>query len=123
MRDGRRCRSLFGDDGASLLEALVAMTIMAAVALAMIGLTRQSLAGISAAADVDGDWLRADRLFRAMSLWSTLDLDRRLGPRRQGDWWVTIERPSRALYVVRISYEKGGPEFLWTALYRPRENP
>ena len=74
------------DAGAALIETLVAVAISAVVTVAVTGLASQSLAVAAASARADAVTREADALFRAASLWTRDDLDRRLGDRAQGDW-------------------------------------
>jgi hypothetical protein len=116
---GRATLGSLGAGGAALLEAVVAMTILSAVGVGALGLATESIGAVSAAVAADDEWLRADRLMRSVSLWPAEELNRRLGTRPQGDWWMTIQRPEPGIYEVRLSHQKDGPEFISTTLYRP----
>ncbi|MCG8469650.1 MAG: hypothetical protein MJB57_15830 [Gemmatimonadetes bacterium] len=107
------------DAGAALIETLVAVAIIAVVTVAVTGLASQSLAVAAASARADAVTREADALFRAASLWTRDDLDRRLGDRAQGDWWMSVDRPSREIYRLSLRRTEDGPEILWTVLYRP----
>lgn len=103
--------------GSTLLEVLVAMVLVATVGTTVAALTAESFATISAAQDAEAEAIDADRFLRTVSLWPRQDLDRRLGDRRQGEWWMRIDRIERGLYRIGLRHDKGGGEFLWTALY------
>jgi len=108
-----------GTTGTALLEALVALTILAAVGAAVIALASQSLAIVRSTYEADLQTRRADRFFRAVSLWPAADLDRHLGDREQAEWWMRTDRPEPGLYRVSLRVAEDAPEFLWTVLYRP----
>lgn len=102
-----------------MLEVIVALTIMSLAALSTVAWLNQAVDTIvrtnvaAAEADSASDYL--DRI----ALWPREDLDRHLGPRREGRWSVTVEHPSRTLYLVTIGDVSGARVILRTVLYRP----
>jgi hypothetical protein len=103
----------------ALLEVIVALTIMSIAALSTISWLNQAVdtivrtGGAAAEADSASDYL--DRI----ALWPREDLDRHLGPRREGSWTVTVEHPAPALYLVTIGDTTNARAILRTVLYRP----
>lgn len=89
--------------GALLLEAMLALTILATVAVAMLG-------AIAAATAVDGrfqaaerEMARADRLLAGYTLLGRTDLERRIGTAPAGEFIVVVTRPERELFRVAIA--------------------
>lgn len=105
--------------GMVLLEAIVALTVLAISATTMVALAASSLAAVSRAARLDTETSRASALLDAISLWPRADLDRHLGDRPEGPWDLRIDRPTPTLYIVALRDTAGGPLLLATSLYRP----
>jgi prepilin-type N-terminal cleavage/methylation domain-containing protein len=108
-----------GAPGMALLEVIVAITILAVAALSTVAWVSQAAATVAhadeAAAEVDSASDYLDRI----ALWTRADLDRHLGARRQGDWTVTVERPTSQLYMVTMRDSTDARTILGTTLYRP----
>lgn len=104
--------------GAALLEAIVAMTILASTGVAMTVLGAESVRLVANASDRGANLIDADRFLRAVTLWPRDDLDRHLGDREQGAWWMRVDRRGD-LYRIGLRHERDGPEFISTMLYRP----
>jgi type II secretory pathway pseudopilin PulG len=116
----RVARSVQGlQPGMALLEVIVAITILVTAGLSTVAWVSQAsdavvrAAATAAEADAASDYL--DRI----ALWTRDDLDRHLGPRRQGVWTVTVERMTPALYIVTMSDGGNSHTILRTVLYRP----
>ena len=104
--------------GVALLEVLAALAILG---IAGSGLTAFAIesAGAVRHARAEDDRMRAASAFLdKVALWERDDLDRHLGDHRQGDWRLSIGRPSATLYVVRLADSSGARTLLSTALYR-----
>jgi prepilin-type N-terminal cleavage/methylation domain-containing protein len=105
--------------GMALLEVIVAMTILVIAALSTVAWVGQASDAVvragTAAAETDSASDYLDRI----ALWTRDDLDRHLGPRRQGAWTVTVERMTPALYVVTMRDGGNYHTLLRTVLYRP----
>lgn len=103
----------------ALLEVIVAMTILVVAALSTVAWVSQAAATVvhadEAAVEVDSASDYLDRI----ALWTRTDLDRHLGPRRQGIWTVTLERPTSELYTVTMRDSTDSRTILRTTLYRP----
>ena len=104
--------------GMVLLEAIVALTIIAVSGVTAVSLAASSLAAIERAQKADDRSQRASHFLDAVSLWTPPDLDRHLGDRPEGSWRLRIERPIPTLYVVSLRDSTTGQTLLVTSLYR-----
>lgn len=109
-----------GEAGSALIEALVALMLVATVGVAVTGLLNgveraEYAVGVREQATAD-----AGRVLAAISLLSRNDLDRRLGQHRVGEFLVTVQRPERTLYRAAVAAaDRPRAELLVTLLYRP----
>lgn len=101
-----------------LLEAIVALTILAVAATTMVALAAASFNAVSRANDADAETRRANALLEAVSLWPRADLDRHLGDRAEGPWDLRIDRPNPTLYMVSLRDTASHAILLATSLYR-----
>ena len=104
--------------GVVLLEAIVAMTILAIVGAAVVALAADSAGAIERAAAADTVTMRASDLLDAVALWPREDLDRHLGTRDEGPWLMTVGRPSPTLYTVSLADSTDHRVLLATVLFR-----
>ncbi|WP_420127341.1 type II secretion system protein [Longimicrobium sp.] len=109
-----RCRA-----GAVLLEAIVALVILAVAGTSAVTLVSQSADAVRRARVAEAEMREAGAFFHAVALWTRDDLDRRLGERRQGEWMLIIQRPAPTLYEVVLADSALAREILRTTLYRP----
>jgi type II secretory pathway pseudopilin PulG len=107
------------EPGAVLLEAIVALVILAIVGAAAVATAGDSLRAVRLAWEAARELETASAFLDAVSLWPREDLDRRLGVRRQGPWRLYIERTYPTLYTVVLTDSTGQREILRTALFRP----
>jgi len=105
--------------GATLLEVIVALTILATAGLAAVTVTREALHAVQHAREADRDVMRASAFLEVVALWPREDLDQRLGDRPQGPWRLRIDRPLPTLYEVTLSDSARRRAILRTSLYRP----
>jgi type II secretory pathway pseudopilin PulG len=115
--------------GAALLEALVALVILATAAVSAARLVTEAGQTVSRAREAEGDVRRASAFMHAVALWSREDLDRHLGERDEGPWVLHVERMTPRVYDVTIaqrsiptdfaSSRPSGRVLLATSLYRP----
>jgi type II secretory pathway pseudopilin PulG len=105
--------------GAALLEAIVALTILAIAGTAAVVMASESARTVRHAREADAEVRAASDFLDAVSLWPREDLDRHLGSRVEGPWRMRVDRPAQTLYVVSLADTAGGPELLRTALFRP----
>lgn len=108
--------------GAVLLEAIVALTMLAIGGVAMVALASASLRAIVRVRTAEAELRRANALLSAVALWPREDLDRHLGTHPQGPWQLRVDRPSATLYVLTLG-DSADPALahplLTTSLYRP----
>ena len=104
--------------GAVLLEAIVALTILAIAGAAVVALAVDSARAIERAATADADAQRASALLDAVALWPREDLDRHLGTRDEGPWRMTVGRPTPTLYTVALADSSERRVLLSTVLFR-----
>lgn len=109
--------------GTALLEALVALAILATVGLGILMLVTDSGRVVAHVREREGEERRASTLLDAVALWPREDLDRHLGDRRQGPFRMQLQRVTQTLYTIVISDSTEQREILRTSLYRrlPRE--
>lgn len=111
--------------GAALLEALVALTILAMAGASIVELATESSRALARARATEAELRRANALFNAVALWPREDLDRHLGDRAQGPWRMLVQRPMPTLYTVQLLDSARRREILRTTLYRrlPLQGP
>jgi hypothetical protein len=108
--------------GAVLLEAIVAITVLAIVMSGTAWMTTEALASLTRAQSAESEMRGASRFLTAVSLWSATELDRRLGITEQGPWLLRIDRITEHLYDVTIMERRpGNPSLLHTTLFRGPE--
>lgn len=105
--------------GASLIEVIVAVTILSIAGVTVVTAVAESTAAVRRAREADLELRAAGAFMEAIALWTREDLDRRLGDRRQGNWRLIIERPFPTLYSVALTDSTGSRVLLSTSLYRP----
>ena len=101
-----------------LMEVMIAMAILATAGVGYLALTSASMGAMSRAREKERSTTEANALLTAASLWSTIDLDRRLGRRRQGRWLLEIQRGSPLVYSITVRDSASGVEVLATSVYR-----
>jgi type II secretory pathway pseudopilin PulG len=105
--------------GAVLLEALVALVILASAGAAVAALAVESGQVVQRTRSAERELRRADGFFASVVLWPREDLDRHLGEREQGPWRLRVERRMPALYTITLTDSLGRRTLLRTVLYRP----
>jgi type II secretory pathway pseudopilin PulG len=104
-----------------LLEAIVALTILAVAGGAVVALATDSARAVERAAAADVATRKASALLDAVALWSREDLDRHLGARDEGPWRMVVDRRTPTLYMVTLADSSGNRALLRTVLYRAEE--
>lgn len=97
------------EGGAVLLEVLVAVTILAFAGIAFVELVGMGAYDAASAQVRERELADEERLLAAWSLLSKTDLDRRLGRREVGPYFVEVQRPERGLYRIAIG-RRDAPE-------------
>ena len=118
-RSRRGASRLVRRAGVALLEAIVAMTILATAGIAAVTMAAQASKAVRDAGDAEDELRDASAFLEAVALWPRSDLDQRLGDRRQGPWLLRIDRSAPELYVVTLSDSLGSAPMLRTSLFRP----
>lgn len=107
-----------GERGAALLEAVVALAVLALVGSGAVGLAVEAASAARAAARREAQVTAASRFLEFVALWPRGDLDRHFGARRQGPWLLDVERPFPDLYTLTLSDGAIGDVLLQTAVFR-----
>jgi type II secretory pathway pseudopilin PulG len=111
----RRCRR-----GIALLEALVALAIVATAGLGFLTVMRQALAASQAAGERERRLAAADRVLGAMTLLRRNELEQRIGLHPVGEFVVQVSRPERTVFRIAVSEAAApGQALLVTLVYRP----
>jgi len=105
--------------GAILLEALVALVIMASAGAAVAALAVESGQAVHRTRSTEAELRRADAFFALVALWPREDLDRHFGEHQQGPWRLRVERPSLTIYAITLTDSLGARALLRTVLFRP----
>ena len=109
--------------GAVLLEAIVALTVLAIIGSAAAWLATDSMRSVNRTHEREKNVREAARLLTAVTLWPREDLDRHLGRRRQGPWMMEVDRTDPIVYVVTLTDTASTAIVLRTALFRPDSVP
>jgi type II secretory pathway pseudopilin PulG len=112
-----------GRQGAVLLEAIVALTVLATIGSAAAWLATDSMRSVNRTHERENEVRIAARFLSAVSLWPREDLDRHLGRRRQGPWMMDVDRTDPIVYVVTLTDTASNAVLLRTAFFRPDSLP
>lgn len=104
--------------GATLLEAIVALTLLAMTGLSGLALVRSAVSLTGEAERSESVVADASNFLNSVSLWTREELDQRLGEREQGIWRLEIDRTTPELYIVILRDSLGARTVLRTALFR-----
>jgi type II secretory pathway component PulJ len=107
------------EKGTALLEVIIALTILTVAALSTVAWVNQAADAFTRTSAAAAETEAASEYLDRIALWTSEDLDRHLGARKQGNWTVTVERPTAPLYVVTITDAANARTILSTTLYRP----
>jgi type II secretory pathway component PulJ len=110
------------DRGVALLEAMVAIAILASAGVILVGTVGAGLRSEREARRREVTVHAADRVLTAMTLLTRNDLDQRIGTRRVGEFLVNVQRPEPPLYRIALS-ESATPEVELLATVVYRESP
>ena len=106
--------------GAALLEALVALAILAVAGVSLVGLLVDVTRGEHTFEVREMESRRADQVLTSLALEDKRGLDLRLGTRVVGAFVTDVERPEPGLYRLAIA-ESSAPDvpLLVTVVFRP----
>ena len=107
--------------GATLLEVLVALVVLATAGTGIVTAAHDSFGVVRHSRESGRELREASAFIDAVTLWTRTELDQRLGWRRQGRWWLRIDRPVPSLYVI-VLVDADRRELIRTSLYRHAEN-
>lgn len=109
--------------GAALLEAIVALAILATVGAAAAGMASDSLRTVEHLRQTESDVHRAVQFITAVAMWPREDLDRHLGRTVQGPWNLVVDRRSATFYQITLISRATGRVTLQTAVVRAAGQP
>jgi len=105
--------------GVILLDALLALAILASAVVALVGLGASARGELWRARAAEREVTDAHRLLGALSLLTRTEYDQRLGVRSIGPYLVEVMRPERGLYRVTLHpVATPATELLTTVVYR-----
>jgi hypothetical protein len=110
-----------GRRGAVLLEALVALLVLATVGLAAATLQRQAGAVLSSADVAVTDLMRASDVLEVASLWPREDLVRHLGDTREGMFTLRVSAAGND--VFHLAVWRHARQLLETDVFRSMRRP
>jgi type II secretory pathway component PulJ len=109
--------------GAVLLEAVIALAILASVGGTAAWMASESIRSVGHVHEEENRVRAAARLLTAVSLWPRQDLDRHLGNTSQGSWRLLVDRVGPTLYAVAIVDSATGKVTLRSSLFRREVEP
>ena len=115
----RADRSMRRRAGAVLLEAIIALAILAIAGTATTSMIVESSETVAHAEQAERALQQASDFMDDVAVWPRADLDRHLGDRPEGAWRLRVDRPWPTLYTVVLTDSASGAVLLTTALYRP----
>jgi Tfp pilus assembly protein PilV len=108
------------DRGVALLEAMIAVAILAGAGLAAADLVSTALRAEVEAEERERELGGANRLLAAMTLLRKDDLDRRIGRHRSGSLVAAVQRTSPGLYRIAVATAtRPEVELLMTVVHKP----
>lgn len=90
------------DRGVALLDAVVALFLVAVIGTAALSASTESASLLRESVRAEAEIREAAAFLHSVALWSRQTLDLRLGTRRQGPWWLQIERPDDGVYALAL---------------------
>lgn len=110
------------EGGTTLLEAMVAMAILAGAGTSLVAALDAGIRSEHRARLRETSLLSADRALSALTLLTRTELDRRLGRHPLGELIIEVQRPEPTLYRIAVA-EARAPEveMLVTVVYRVEE--
>lgn len=106
--------------GIVLLEVLVALVILASAGVAAVTLASTVTRAVAKGRNRDEDVRAASAFLDDVTLWSRDDLDRHLGQREEGAWWLRVGHPTPSIYSAALSDTGAAGTLLETFVYKPQ---
>lgn len=105
--------------GVALIEAIVALVILASVGVTTLGVLGSTLDAEARSGDREAEARRAERVLIATVLLTSVELDQRIGYRTVGRHVVWVDRPEPYLYRVGVAAERDPTrELIATLVFR-----
>jgi type II secretory pathway pseudopilin PulG len=106
--------------GATLLEAMVALALLAGAGTSLLAALSASIRSDTELQRREAALRSAHRVLTAMSLLTRDELDQRIGRHPVGEFIAEVQRPEPTLYRLSIAEARApGVEALMTVVYRP----
>lgn len=108
-----------GSRGVALLEALVALVILATAGISVVSVLGAGMRAERDARIRERTLATEERVLTAMTLLKREELDQRIGRRWVGEFFVDVQRPERTLYRIAIGETRSAQvEDLVTVVFR-----
>lgn len=106
--------------GFTLLELIVAITLLGTVGTALVALVRQTRATMDQALASEMRVRHASRTLHELSRETRAQLERRIGRRRSDAYEVRVDRESHDLFALALVDTATGVVLVETIVHRPR---
>lgn len=109
-----------GRAGVALLEAIIALAVLGSAGLSLIAILRQAVMAQVGSQQAEQVLMNADRVLAATTLLTRVDLERRIGTRKVGEFRIEVSRPEPTLFRIALT-EVRAPDrlLLVTVIHRP----
>jgi Tfp pilus assembly protein PilV len=107
-----------GRSGATIIEVLIALVVLAIAGVGLITLLAQTLTSVHQVGGRQDEVRVAATLMDRAATWSRADLELHIGSTRTGRFVLTVGGLPGALYAVDVS-DTTGAMLLHTTFYRP----
>lgn len=104
--------------GVALLEAVVALTILAIGGITTLEMVRAAARSVIAVQATEAETTDASAFLDLVALWPTADLDQHLGTRAIDHWQLAIDKTG-SVYRVSVFDSTGIRLLQQTSLFRP----
>lgn len=89
--------------GVALMEAMIALAILSLAGVSMVSFLTASLHDLAAMRQRERTLATAERVLTATTLLTRSDLNRRLGRRQLGEFYIDVQRPEQTLYRIAVT--------------------
>jgi Tfp pilus assembly protein PilV len=112
-----------GRAGFALIEAIIALAILAVSGLAFLALSSQATAALDTALEREDEIRRAAQVLRRYAVLPSEELQAQAGRRVRGEFEVRVSMQSASLFEIAIVSRRSRAVLLETALYRTSMAP